>query len=419
MQPITNFGLRLATQVGRFLLVLLLAKALSAEQLGTFNLLTIATDYGRQILGLAFFQYSIRAIQKPDANKADLFRDNATYILLASVIVLPASLLFVPRLLAGELLTAFFILVFIDTFNQMVENFLIGDRKSSLSNLLLFTRTALWVYLLTVILFQFPDVITLQLAVYAWVAASIGTLILGFIVSWRSGYIKFTKLLPNWERIVAGAKTGATYCATGFLLLLVFTSARLALARYGSDTDIGVLFFYYAVFSTTGSLVYASIVAIKLPSLISAAAEKKRDEFISLYKQIALRSFALTTVLSLCVVPLLQPVVQWVGDEALIAAPNLVIVAAAIAGVMVALYQIPYNAIYALGRDKILLAGIASAALISVASAFVLTPSFGLEGAAISMTISALALGLIMVTAARFSYKKHPWEVAAQQPIDS
>lgn len=413
MQPIANFSLRLATQVGRFLLVLVLAKALSAEQLGTFNLLTIATDYGRQILGLSFFQYSIRAIQDRAEVKSALFRDNLFYVLAASLIVLPASLLVAPRLLEGDLLTAFLIIVLIDSINQMVENFLIGDRKSTLSNFLLFLRTASWVYVLVLLLFNSQDLVTLQFAAFAWVTASIFTLIVGMITAAKAGYLSFPTLKPEKRHILEGMKVGATYCLNGFLLLTVFTAARLALARYGTEADIGVLFFYYAVFSTAGSLVYASIVAIKLPSLIQAATEKRRDDFVRLYRHIATRSLALTIVLSLCVVPLLRPVVLWIDDPHLIAAPVFVIVAAAAAGVMVALYQIPYNAIYALGRDKILLGCIALAASVSVGSAFLLTPAHGLAGASVSMTISALALGAIMIGAARFSYSRHPWNNAA------
>lgn len=416
---IVNFGLRALTQLGRLAITLVVARVLGIADLGLYRVFSIYGDYARQLNGLSFHTYIVRELHTHDReNWPSVFAWTAKFHLRFSVVALALWLvLFFSGILPWWTSIAFFLTVAIDIFNTTIENYLVAAGHAIAAGVSLFIRQALWVYVLVAWVLLAKHALDFRTILVAWVggcglAISVG---LALLFRYRLASTKNLSTAPaGWER--RGIKTGSLFTFVGLLLYVVTTSPTLLLGIIRGEAEVGILSFFFTAFSTVGTLVYASVIAIATPALLSTQASGDTEARERIYANAVKRSVLVTIVLT-CLAALALPFLIQLVNQPELNSHHLVATLCAVGGIIFSLVQLPYLRLYILGEDAALLKIIGFSAAVSVVLSIVTCLLFGLLGAAISLIANHLIAGVLLWSKSRSippDFRGHFREVQTQ-----
>jgi len=283
-----------------------------------------------------------------------------------------------------------------DILNTTIENYLVAAGRAVAAGVVLFIRQGLWVYLLALFLLVGNARIDLQTLLVAWSAGTVLAVISGLVTLWRNGLASSRRVSHDaaWER--QGVKTGLLFTFVGFLLYVVTTSPTIILGMLATDADVGILTFFFTAFSTVGTLVYASVIALSLPALLAQHAEGDPVARDATYRAVVKNSLILTVVLTLAVAAILPLLVRIVNQPEL-TRHIAVALCCAIGGILFSLSQLPYLRLYVVGDDRGLFWTVGATAILSIALGVVSIHQWGLIGAAASLIANHAVLCLALL----------------------
>lgn len=311
---LANIALRGITLGSRFLLIFVLAKLLDPAEVGLYGLLTATIAYVMMALGFDFYSYTTRELINTDRKYwLALLRDQGVFFCIAYAVVLPLSLaLFWFGVLPWTLAVWFFPLLVLEHISQEFNRLLVAISEPLWASVVLFLRGGLWVIIAVAWMWFSPAQRNLSFVFTAWLA---GVLFACLVAASR---LRDLERLPlsrciDWQWIKRGVRVAAP-----ILLATLSLRATNTFDRYWIEALSGLeVLAAYVLFAGIASVILtfldAAVFTFIYPALIASAGKRDQVTFNALMKRLTKQTIAITTVLSLLVSMLANPVLAWLN----------------------------------------------------------------------------------------------------------
>jgi O-antigen/teichoic acid export membrane protein len=396
-----NVGIRGLTLASKFLLVIVLARYFSPEDLGVYGLMVSSIVIGLFVLGLEYKYFTVRAlIARTPGTEATIVRDQAVLYLLVAAVVLPLlvilSSLGAWSPIPSNALPWFFVLVVVELAAQESGNALLGLSRPLAANLVLFVRSGLWVYLLIILAVTIPGARTVATVFIAWVVGAVASTVLAAWYLRGIGWGAAMSQPVDWAGIRAGLRISAPFLATSGAALGLLYVDRFIIQAYHGLEPVGVYTFFVGITTALHTLVNTGVSLVRMPRLVRA----HQDGDIPRFRH-ELRDLARATILTAAVVAVLiaagiLPILWIVGRAVYLGNLGVFFLLLAAASIR-CLADPALYALYARHQDLRLLGASAVAFAVSVIANFALVPALGISGAAIAAAAGAFALLAVAV----------------------
>lgn len=385
---------RAVTLASRFLLSIILARALTPDDLGYFGLLSAALPFGIVLIGLEFHNFLVReqVVATPQQRVEHIRNQGALYVCNYLVMLSGAAvfLLFRPDLVVP--LSWFVALLTVEHLTVEAFRNLVAFARPMAANLLLLIRSGLWVYVLGIVMALLPATRKVETVFLAWLVGGVGGILLAVLLFRNLPWKEVPWHGVNWRWIASGLKT-----STPFMLIVtsVLTSAycdRFFIDAYLQRSDVGIYTFFSMLAIGVQSLI-TSVSQQYLPLIIAArhqGAFAHRRTLLHFSRILIYCSCAANAAAIISVVPLL-----WLIEKPEYSANLSIFFILLAASALRGFADIPAHALYSAGADRELLAGNIASALTAICLSVALIPTFGLRGAA----LGSLGAGLVLLLA--------------------
>ena len=395
----TNLIVRSLSLAARFVIILILARALGPAEFGVFTLIMTTEVVAILLLGFEFNSYSRREIVNAIDPLAQCEHIRNQIVIacllgcLAPFIAFGAASVGLYSMRLAILVT---LIIFLDLISQEGIRILYALQRILMANTVYFVRSSAWVFLIAGLYLFKPHAITTTLTLGIWATFSFAAIL---VFLWSLRHMAWPAVLPmrvNWQWIMRGFRI-----ATPFFVCTACVSILSYLPRF--------ILFYLRGADQTGIFgLYAGIAVgivnllstITIPAGVSQAIYAFRFDgphaFNSRMKHLWYHSALLTAALSVCLLICFPFILPFVGANRYPMDWWLLILLIASNGAQVA-SMVAQTALYAMHRDKEILIATVAAAIVSIALQFGLSIMAGVHGLATAMVLSMSLLTAMFV----------------------
>jgi O-antigen/teichoic acid export membrane protein len=385
---LSNLTLRGLISAASLVFTFYLGDHFGLATLGNFNGLQQVIFWLRMIFGVAFFTYGMRVVH--DDNKDDAKSVLLSHGVLQLLLFVPLFLLLFVRVRTIGDAPLFWplALTLVGIVSTQLENYLIALNHSGEAMATLFCRSALWIYGVF-IAGRFHAVAGFIMLLAIWFFFECLAAVYLFFRTWHlSPQIGKPRFL-GWGWIQDGIKVGLHYTMIGAMTLALSSTAPLILIHFKYPAASGALYALLGMFTALGTLTSSFAIVPRMHGMLESFAKGEYQRFKSIGAQAARLSLLLNGVglpfsIVMTVVVLRRYDVQATG----IHRPEQFMIA--IGGFASSIAQVPYNCLYVMRKDKILVAGNLVAVLACVVISWFGTRMLGPFGACIGVLVSAL-----------------------------
>lgn len=353
---ILNIFLRGGTLAAKFGLLAVLAILLPPADVGYYGLLTASIGWTMYLVGWEFYTFSMREIiGRGSSGMREIVRDQSvlyglTYILVTPVFLLALAAGILPIQYGGW----FALLLVLEHLGLEVGRILIALSRPLMAGVMLFLRGGAWCIVVAIVLAVSPALRQLDFVFACWTAGSTAGLIVGVASLWRmSGGQAFNAI--NWRWIVNGLGIALPLMLGSLAVRGIFTFDRFWVEAIGGASVLGAYVLFVGVATAVLSFVDAGIVDFAYPRVVRAARSGAGADFSREMRRLEWSVGAAVLILSLgC----------WLGFTLFIGfLPNPIyaehiyllppiVLAIALYGIS----TVPHVALYAHGRDSVIVA---------------------------------------------------------------
>lgn len=389
-----NVVLRTISLGARFLLILILARALGPSEFGLFTLVQTTEIISILFLGFEFNAFSRREIVvAPDAiTQARHIRDQFAIacILGANALLISFAATFV-NLIPHRLTLIVAALIFVDLISQEGIRILYALQRITTANWAYFIRSSVWVLIIGVLFLYSPHALTLDLTLKTWVAFS-ATATLFIFWSLRSYPWGTVLRLPiDWRWIARGFRVAAPFfVSTAFINILTYLPRYMLFYLRGLE-QTGLFGFYTGIAVGIVNL----ISTITIPEGVAKAVFSFNRHGETAFKTEMLRLWRNAILLSLILAAGLMAVFPFILP--LVGSKNypmdwLLLTLVVLSNVAQVASMVAQTSLYARHRDKEILISTLGAGTLSLALQYVFTLMAGMHGLAFAMALSTCLL---------------------------
>jgi O-antigen/teichoic acid export membrane protein len=350
-KSVMNLGIRGLSLSARFLLSVFMLKYFSLSDIGLFGMLVAVTSVSPAVLGFGvnyFFNRKI-AVAEPTV-AAQRVKERLLVSLgtgaIVSLLAIPLGLKFSEQ---APLTLALLAVVFILEMCLMDLHFsLLSMRKAILANILLFSRSALWVYPFMALAWFVPEYRNFNCILWFWLFGQVASI-----------PFAFNGLKGHAMRGVGAAIDGAFGGRTGWVLIYVSDigiavmgfADRFILGGVLDLKALGVYVFYATMANSVYLLLTASVTQIALPDMLAEGVRNKNGGVLPLIK----RNYRKTIVYGLPMGALVYVVTLFVVDffeKAEMRNNEALLVILLVTALVRILSDLANQGLYAAGADK-------------------------------------------------------------------
>jgi O-antigen/teichoic acid export membrane protein len=383
--------LRGLTLASRFLLSLLLARMLLPEAMGEYGLFTAVLAYALLALGLEFYSYMYREmVPAPPSRRVQIIADQAALGALSFVtIALCTGLAVLGGLLSAKLTLWLMLILAAEHVSLEATRFLVITSHPIRAYMTVFLRGGAWVYVLVALMYFVPSTRSLETVFIIWALGGLSAVIFAAAAMRNLPWGELKGRSTDWAWVRQGLKVARPFMLTsGGAQILTYVD-RFIIDHFQGREALGLYTFY-------------STIAIGLLSLGASVSHQYLPKVIAGYNEspqayrASLRTFALALSGIIAVVVAIsglamKPLLLIAGLDAYAASVSVFWLM--LPGVLLrVLVDVPSYALYAARADKSLLYCNLSSAVVSIAMNFLLIPTLGIHGAALSSTIASASL---------------------------
>lgn len=385
---------RLAGMAGRFLLLLMIGRLLSPEDLGTYGLFAVTCVLLVQVVGLELHQPAVRqilhlGIQRGEGVvRAQMRVYSCMYLLLA-----PAALVVHSLGMLSLAHAALLVVAIIGSHLAMeTHRLLIAASRPQQAFLVLSLSQGLWVFPLALAMTFLPSTRSLTLIFAAWACASILAATYGY-AGLRAARLVASGLdrRPDLAFLKDAWPSAAIFAASSTAFILCESVDRYFLEHYRGHADVGVYTLYASIARALREIAYAAILTGALPGLLTSVHHgdlaAARDRQRRIHERLSRYLLAGTPCLAVGLALILPFLNDAIYAEHLPA--YFVLLTSAVVGTCA---LAPHYLLYAAGRERSILAAHLAGLVTMSAASWALVPEFGIEGAAAASLLAALVL---------------------------
>ena len=352
---ILNMVLRTATLGARFVFVFFLAKYLDPQSVGYYGLFTATVGYFLYLVGLDFYTYTTREILKASPEqRGQMLKGQAALSVLLYAIVVPLAVWVLPQAhWPGELLLWFFPILVFEHINQEISRLLVALSEQITASLILFMRQGSWALAIVGLMAVDADMRQLQAVMACWLVAGVIAALLG-ILKIRQLRMGGWSLPVNWAWVKKGAMVSLAFLLATLALRGVQTVDRYWLQSLTSIEVVGAYVLFLSIAGTLMVFLDAGVFAFAYPELIALHHQQQHAQAHRKVKQLLVYILLAAVAFSAISWLLLPYLLQWINKplytESMELYPWLLL-----ATVINALGMAPHYALYAQGRDRIII----------------------------------------------------------------
>lgn len=393
MARLLSTCLRALALFGKFLLIFFLARMLPPAELGTYGLITATVAYAGFFLGLDFYTYSGRAmLRAPRSNWPNMVRDQFAVFACSYLVIVPLlGALFVAGLLPAEYLGLFYALMALEHLSQELTRLLITVGRPLAASACLFLRTGAWSYLVVAAYWGGFGTMSLDIVLAVWVVAdamAVGAAV--FLVrEWP--WEKLTRRI-DWRWIASGLRTAMLFLAGTLALRALFAVDRYFVEVFSGRELLGVYTLYFGICNSLIAFVDAAIFSFRYPPMVTLYRTGSIGEFDAARRDFRRQTLLATSTLVIVVAVLVVPVLGWIGKPLYLEHLQAFYVLLLASALYVA-GHIPHFALYAMGRDRSIVAAHIGGFVLFVALGALLGPQLKLGGVAIALLAAIAFVG--------------------------
>lgn len=383
--------LRALTLSSRFLLSLLLARMLTAEEMGQYGILTATLAFALLALGLEFYSHTLRElVPASPAGRAQIIADQAALATATFVVVAILAIfarvagLFPPRLVPW-----FLLILATEHVSLEVTRILIITSRPVRAYIGVFLRGGIWVYVIAVLMLSSATSRSLETVLIWWALGGTASILFAGYSLRELPWRELGGRRPDWRWIVEGLRIARPFMLTAGGALMISYVDRFMIDAFFGRGALGIYTFYSTIAIGILSL-GASVSQQFLPRIIaawSAGTSVYRKAVRSFFWSLASVAIAMLLLAALSISPLLA-MMQLTQYAASVGVFFLML-----PGVLLrVLADVPSYALYAAKADTDLLICNLGSAIVAIVLNLILVPALGIHGAALSGSIASAVL---------------------------
>ena len=389
-----NVALRIGGIGSKFLVFTLMSKYFETDIFGDYSLMTSIITISIFMLGLDFYNFSLRDILTTKDLPEIRSKVATTFILYCFIYALFVVLSY--GLFGSIDYTRPFIwyligLCITEHLSQEIYRLLIGFRNVLLANILLFIRTVGWaIFILYFVLFDVLEV-TIALIFKVWLLANSLTIMYVFGLAIAKNIQFKNAITIDFKWIKKGMRVCYLFFLATISLKAIEYANRFIIDYYLGKEIAGVFTFYSSLTILITVYINTIVISYELPELITYAKTNKiKGLFIKFKKSMTIQLI----IGSLLLLVIIKPLLIWQNKPLFESYLPLIIFM--VIGVGLMNYSLIYHfKLYVFHKDKAIFKIMMISGVLSIASAILLTATFGVYGCAISVVISGILLHLL------------------------
>ena len=352
---ILNMLLRACTLGARFVFVFFLAKFLDAKAVGYYGLFTATVGYFLYLVGLDFYTYTTREILKAQhEQRGQMLKGQASLSALLYIVVVPLAVWMLPQAQwPSELLLWFFPILVLEHLNQEISRLLIALSEQITASLILFMRQGSWALAIVGLMAVNANMRHLQAVMACWLTAGLIAALLGVHKVKHLGMGGW-RLPVNWVWVRKGASVSLSFLLATLALRGVQTIDRYWVQSLSNTETVGAYVLFLSIAGTLMVFLDAGVFAFAYPELIALHHKQQHTQAHRKVKQLLMYVLLAAAVFSGISWLLLPYLLQWINKPLYMQSSGLypwLLLATAIN----ALGMAPHYALYAQGRDKVII----------------------------------------------------------------
>lgn len=352
---ILNMLLRACTLGARFVFVFFLAKFLDAKAVGYYGLFTATVGYFLYLVGLDFYTYTTREILKAQhEQRGQMLKGQASLSALLYIVVVPLAVWMLPQAQwPSELLLWFFPILVLEHLNEEISRLLIALSEQITASLILFMRQGSWALAIVGLMAVNANMRHLQAVMACWLTAGLIAALLGVHKVKHLGMGGW-RLPVNWVWVRKGASVSLSFLLATLALRGVQTIDRYWVQSLSNTETVGAYVLFLSIAGTLMVFLDAGVFAFAYPELIALHHKQQHTQAHRKVKQLLMYVLLAAAVFSGISWLLLPYLLQWINKPLYMQSIGLypwLLLATAIN----ALGMAPHYALYAQGRDKVII----------------------------------------------------------------
>lgn len=393
VQNLTAFAMRACSLVARFLLVIVLVKYFTPDEVGAYGLLTAQVAYVLFFWGAEYYNYVSRAvIEIPEVEQAAIIRDQFVFYGLIFLLMAPILLfLFYRNILPSHLCIWFFVIAFFEHISNELMRILIALARPYMVNMVFFIRQGLWVFVLLPIFYFFPSSHHLSVIFLSWIIGAFLSILLAAYALYHLPWKQALRMPVNWRQMFKGFRISQPFLVTAFCALSFMYLERFFVSYYSGLAAVGVYTFYSGLSTALHSFVNSGVSKMRLAFLLSAG--KQNDTVLFHEETVGMLKYTVCFVLFFAVLMLIliNPFLHMMNKEFYLKYVSLFYYLL-FGAVCRSIADVPLYTLYAKHHDRLLLLVNLTAFCIMLLGNVILVPTYGLWGAAISSAAAGFTL---------------------------
>lgn len=345
-------ALRVVTILGRFLLVLSLARFLDPGDVGQYGLLAVTMTFLVYPLGLDFYTFSTREILASNGTRIGGYV--RSHIALISRLYLVgfvvAGVLLALGLVSWSVLLAVALVLPFEHGALELERLLVSVHDQTGATAVLLIRQGAWPIALVFIMWKVDGARSLATVVLAWSLGAALACAFGIVrvaPHVRAGFNEPT----DWGWVADGVRIALPLLFATLALRALFTLDRFLVGAFSDSETLGAYSFFMSLASVMSALSASLVSQYQYPRLVVAWTRGDSSEIRRGTRDALLQTVALAVSATICLALGLPTVAQWTGEEVYARRLDLAVwcVAAVIA---FNLALVPHFSLYAMRLDR-------------------------------------------------------------------
>ncbi|MFT7156548.1 MAG: O-antigen/teichoic acid export membrane protein, partial [Parvicella sp.] len=237
-----NLFLRFSSLAGRFLLIFLITKFLSIEDLGVFGIINTSIALGVFLIGFEYHNYHTRKLLQIEFSEVpSKVRDQFGFHLVCYILIIPILyLFFISELIPSYLFFLFALVLFLEHMGQEIYRILLAFGNIIEGNIVLFIRSAVWVLVLLIYWMDSETVPNLNHLFLLWSFGALISLTLGLFWMHRNNLINFNTGAMDINWILNGIKVSKFFFISSLSFKIVEYSDRFFIDHFLGKEEVGV-----------------------------------------------------------------------------------------------------------------------------------------------------------------------------------
>lgn len=388
-----NVALRGLSLGSKFVLLIAMAGFMSPSAIGEYGIFAATIGYALFILGLDFYTYSTREMLGSSAgSQRAILRNQAAFFVACYAAMLPVLYLILTRfdVLPRRMVGAFFVLLPLEHLAQELSRLLVVSGQPVAASLLGFLRSGSWVFASVALMAAVPAARNVETVIYAWGAGSLCSVLFG-AACLRGLSPAGLRESVDWRWIWRGLCVCVPLLVATLAIRGLFVADRYFVQRYAGAEMLGVYTLFISIANAIQSFLDAAVHSFQYPRVVKAARSKDRTRFGHAVR--SLNRATMGTAIALAGVAAASMPILLSCLHRPIYAAHIGMFFWILAGTaLFAMSMVPHYALYAVGRDRaIVAANLACAILFLVAVPF-LEHRFTTLGVPLALTLACAVM---------------------------